>query len=239
MTEIDQLRRVAIAGVVLAILVSIVSTGLLLAAFDWNVEAMTFGDPRTILTGGAQAAILWRWGMLGDMFYSYLLLVPLALYAHRRLRDRKPWLVDLGLIGGLAYMLIGAASAAMLAIAGSALIERFAAAAPAEQFAIAQDFELLRDMLYFGIWQTLDAITAGTWVLSMGWVLLSDRPRLGRLLVVLAAGLWVLALMTMLGVHSLAVLGAIVVGVLVVWLGWSLLDRRRPAGDARSPSFRR
>ena len=65
----------------------------------------------------------------------------------------------------------------------------------------------------------------------MGWVLLSDRPRLGRLLVVLAAGLWVLALMTMLGVHSLAVLGAIVVGVLVVWLGWSLLDRRRPASD--------
>jgi membrane-associated phospholipid phosphatase len=41
----------------------------------------------------------------------------------------------------------------------------------------------------------------------------------------------VLALMTMLGVHSLAVLGAIVVGVLVVWLGWSLLDRRRPASD--------
>lgn len=164
-------------------------------------------------------------------FYSYLLLVPLALFAHRRLRDRKPWLADLGLVGGLAYMLIGAASAAMLGIAGSSLIERYAAAGPGEQLAIAQSFELLRDMLYFGIWQTLDAITAGTLVLSMGLLLLSDRPLLGRLLVVLGAGFWVVALMTMLDVHSLAVLGAILLGVLTVWLGWVAFDRRRPISN--------
>jgi len=93
--------------------------------------------------------------------------------------------------------------------------------------AIAASFGLLRDALYFGVWQTLDAITAGTWIFSVGWLLLVDRPVLGRLLVVVGISLWALALMTMLDIHSLAVVGASLVAVLVVWLGWVVIDRGR------------
>jgi membrane-associated phospholipid phosphatase len=55
---------------------------------------------------------------------------------------------------------------------------------------------------------------------------------LGRLLVPLGAGLWLGALMTMLGVHSLSVLGAILLGALATWLVWLGFDRRWP--DSRA-----
>ncbi|HWH24193.1 MAG TPA: hypothetical protein VNW68_04765, partial [Candidatus Limnocylindria bacterium] len=211
MSDLHVLRRVALGGIILALIVGAVSVALGIAAVG-DIEALTFGHVDTILRAGPEAAVLWRWSMLLDMFYSYLLLAPLALYGHRLLRERKPWLADLGLAGALAYISIGAASAASLAIAGSALIESYATASPEQQTSIVASFMLLRDIFYFAIWQTLDPITAGTWVFATGWLLLADRRWLGRLLVVLGSALWTLAAMTMLGVHSLAVL-ALIFGV--------------------------
>lgn len=224
-TDLDELRRVAIAGVVLAIPIGAVSIVLGLLAVDWNVEALVFGDPPSVLRAGSEGAQLWRWSMLLDVFYSYILLVPLALYGHRRLRPRRPWLADVGLIGALLYIGLGGASAAILGIAGSALIEAHASAAPADQPAIETSFRLLRDALYFAIWQGLDGITAGVWAMSSGMLLLVDRLLMGRLLLLLGAGLWAMALMTAVGVHSLVVLAAIVVAVLGLWAAW-LLARR-------------
>jgi hypothetical protein len=248
MSDLDQLRRVAIAGVVLAIVVGAISVVLGLLALDWNLEALVFGDPDATLRAGPDGAMLWRWSMQLDIFYSYILLVPLALYGHRRLRPRRPWLADIGLIGALLYIGFGGAAAAILAVAGSSLIEGYAAAEPPDQAAIETSFRLLRDAFYFGIWQTLDAITAGTWVLTSGVLLLSERRALGRLLVLAGVGFWVLALMTMSGVHSLAVLAGIALGVLVLWLAWLAfanprraktdVDREqvpRPRGDGARP----
>lgn len=229
MNDIGVLRRLAIAGVLLAVILVPVSVVLGLAATDGDFAALVFGDPTTVLGAGAKAAPLWRWAMLLDMLDSYLLLVPLALFVHRRLRDRRPWLADLGLIGALAYIFLGGASAAILGIAGSSLIENYAAAPLAEQPAIATSFRLLRDIFYFGIWQTLDGITAGTWILTTGGLLLSDRPLLGRILVMLGAALWLAALMTALDVHSLAVLAAIFAGAVFVAVGWFALARTRSA----------
>lgn len=189
-------------------------------------EATTFGHPDAILGRGPEAALLFRWAFLGDMFYSYLLLVPLAVFLHRRLREWRPWLADLGLAAALAYIFLGGAGAAILATAGSSLIEASSAATPAEQPAIATSYELVRDIVYFALWQTLDAITLGTWVFSVGWLLLAGRPLLGRLLIVLGAGAWVAAVMTMLDVHSLAVIGAGLLLLLAIWLAWVVIARR-------------
>ena len=83
----------------------------------------------------------------------------------------------------------------------------------------------------FGVWQTLDGLTAGTWALSVGWLLMADRPLVGRLLVVLGLWGWTLALMTMSGIHSLAVLGAGLAAALTVWIVWAIFERR-PLGSA-------
>jgi len=230
MSDLQTLRRVALAGVLLAVVLGGASTALIFASVG-DFEAFTFGHVDTILRAGPQAAPLWRWAMLTDMLFSYLLLAPLALYGHRLLRERKPWLADLGLFGALAYITLGAASAASLAIAGSSLIESYGAASPEQQVAIVTSFTLLRDVFYYAIWQTVDAITLGTWLFASGWLLLSDRPRLGRLLVVLGGGTWSGGLMTMVGVHSLAVVALIFGAALGLWLLWLVVYARRGPGQ--------
>ncbi|CAN5570552.1 hypothetical protein BH23CHL7_BH23CHL7_10290 [soil metagenome] len=230
MSDLAGLRRVALGALILAAFVGAVSIALGWLAVG-DLEALAFGHVDTILRAGPQGALLWRWSMFLDIFYSYLLLVPIALYGHRLLRDRKPWLADLGLFAAVAYIALGAASASALAIAGSGMIEAYSTAAEAERLAIIASFTLLRDVFYYGIWQTLDPITAGSWMIAYGWLLLADRPRLGRLLVTVGAGCWTLALMTVLEVHSLAALALIIGGAIGLGLLWILIaGRRQPKG---------
>ncbi len=227
MSDLDSLRRLALYSTGLAIFLSVPSSWAFFVAFGGDVEAAIFGEPAAILGGGAPAAALLRWGATLDMFYSYLLLCPLALFLHRRLRPIKPWLADLGTIGALAYIVVGATGAAILATVGSSLVEAHAVADPAERVAIATAFDVLRNIVYLGMWQMLDPITAGVWVLSVGWLLLAERPLVGRLLVVLGVGLMALSVTTMLGIHSLALLLAGVALILLIWLGWAVAARAR------------
>jgi len=231
MTDLDALRRASIFGEALAVIVAIVATPTYLAAFGWDVEAAIFVHPEAVLGRGQDTALLWRWGFLGDMLYSYLLLLPLALFSHRRVRPPRPWLADVGLAGALAYIFIGGAAAGILAQAGASLIEAHGAADAAQRSAIVTSFNLLRDAFVFGVWQTLDALTAGTWAFSVGWLLLANRPLVGRSLVVLGAWAWALAFATMAGIHSLAVLGGGLAVAVAAWIFWTALDRTR-AGPA-------
>ena len=48
-----------------------------------------------------------------------------------------------------------------------------------------------------------------------------------RFFVLLAGGLFALSVMTMAGIHSLAVLGSIVAVIVVVWAGWVVTGRGR------------
>lgn len=228
MDDTEALRRLAIAGVLLAIVVGILSSLAFFAAFGWDFEASIFGEPSAILGRGAEAAALLRWGAIGDMFYSYLLLVPLALFLHRRLRPIRPWLADLGTIAGLAYIFVGATGAAVLAIAGSSLVEAYSAAAAVDQPAIATSFEMVRNIVFFALWQMLDTLTLGTWVLSVGVLLLDQRRVVSRLLVVLGAATMSASLMSMTGVHSIVFIAIGLVVALVLWVGWLAIDRRRP-----------
>jgi hypothetical protein len=225
-TDIDDLRRLARWSAALAIVLSVPSTLLFAAAWAWNLEAMVFGDPATILGGAPGSAPLLRWGAYLDMFYSYLLLAPLALFLHRRLRPIRPWLADLGTLGAFAYIFVGAAGAAILGTVGPTLIESYAVAPPAERPAIAVSFAMLRDIT-FGVWQVLDPLTAGTWILSVGWLLLAERPLLGRFLLVLACGAFAFGLTSMFGIHSLGVLLATVLAVVLIWVAWVLAQRPR------------
>ncbi|MDQ2933856.1 MAG: hypothetical protein M3R49_02550 [Chloroflexota bacterium] len=225
MNDLDGLRRVALVGVVLAVVIGVPSSLAFFAAYRWDLEAALFGDPSAIIGGGPTAATFLHWGAIGDMLFSYLLLVPLVLYLHARLRPRKPWLADLGTIGALAYIFVGASGAAILAAVGPALIEAYATAAPTDRVAIATSFELLRNVVFFGLWQTLDTISLGIWILSVGWLIRPDRKVLGLLLVALAVGCLATSVQTMLGLHALVAL-AIGLGVpLLASGGWVVAHR--------------
>jgi hypothetical protein len=235
MTDLDALRRAALVGVALAVVIGLVATPIYMAAFGWDLDAATFVRPEAALERGLDAVVLWRWGFIGDMLFSYLLLTPLALFLHRRFRDRRPWLADLGLISALSYILIGGASAAILAHSGSSLIEAYHSAAPGiDQAAILTSFHLLRDAFVFGVWQTLDGLTAGTWLVSTGLLLLVDRGLIGRLLIMLGLWAWAFVAMTTIsGIHSLALLGGGLTVALAIWILWFALGRRRVVAQAR------
>ena len=222
--DVDQRRRVAIWSSALAVVVAVPSTLALFAAWQWDVDAAIFGNPATILAGGPSSATLLRWGAYGDMFYSYLLLAPLALFLHSRLRQRKPWLADLGTVAAFAYIVAGAAGAAILGTVGPTLLEAHAAAPAAERPAIVLSFGVLRDIT-FGVWQVLDPITAGTWVASVGWLLVPERDRLGRFLLVFACGMFAFGITAMFGIHELEVLLIILATVPLIWAAWLLLAR--------------
>jgi hypothetical protein len=228
-TGLDELRRAAIVGVALAFIVSFPANAAFFAAFGWNIEAAIFGDAAAILDRDPSSGSLLRWGAIGDMFYSYLLLVPLALFLHRRLRPNGPWIADLGIAAAFAYTVAGAAGAAILAIPGSSLVDAYSVATPADQPAIATSFELVRNVVYFAIWQMLDPLTAGTWILTTGALLFRERPLLGRFLIVLGLAFGAMSLLTMIGVRSLALLALGVVGVVVIWAGWAVIGRSSAA----------
>jgi hypothetical protein len=229
MNDIEALRRLALAGGLLAIAVSVPSNLAFFAAFGLDLESTLFGEPSAILGHGPERATLLRWGAIGDMFYSYLLLIPLALFLHRRLRPVRPWLADLGAIAAFAYIFVGGTGAAILAIAGSSLVEAYSTAAAVDQPALATSFETVRNIVFFALWQMLDTLTLGFWVLSTGILLLGQRRGVSRLLVVLGVATMSASLMTMLGVHSLVV-AALGLGVaLLIWAAWLAVDRPRRA----------
>lgn len=226
MDDLGALRRLATASVALAIVIAVPASLAFYGAFGWDLAAGTFGEPSAILGRGPEAAALLRWGAIGDMFFSYLLLVPLVLFLHRRLRPIKPWLADVGTVGGLAYIFVGGAGAAILATVGPPLVEAYATADAAGREQIQTAFDMLRNIVFFGLWQLIDPITAGAWVASTGWLLLVERPIVGRLLVPLGVGVVSMSTMSMFNFHSIALLGAGLVVVLVVWVGWVAVDRR-------------
>ena len=226
------LRRVAIAGVWLAGMVAVPASIAFIAAFGWDLEAAISGNPSAIIDGGPTHAALFRWGAIGDMFFSYLLLVPLAMYLHARLRPRKPWLADLGALGAFAYIFAGGAGAAILAASGPPLIEAYVTAGPSERVAILSSFESLRNMVFLGLWQTLDVITLGVWVLSVGWLIRPHRRALGALLVALGVGTMTVSVLTPLGVPGLIKVGVAWGLPALGWATWLIVERVDPAQRA-------
>ncbi len=219
------LRRPAIVGVLLAGVVAVPASIAFIAAFGWDLEAAISGNPSGIIDGGPTAAALFRWGAIGDMFYSYLLLVPLALYLNVRLRPRKPWLADLGALGAFAYIFVGAAGAAILASSGPPLIEAYATAGPSERVAILSSFETLRNIVFLGLWQTLDVITLGVWILSVGWLIRPHRRALSALLVALGLGTMTVSVLTPLGLPGLIKVGVAWGLPGLGWAAWFIADR--------------
>ena len=228
MTDLDSLRRAAIIEVALAIAVGIVTAPMYFAAFGFDLDAALFVRPEAVLGRGPATAVLWRWGFLGDMLL--VLAAPasgavppspapgaaavagrprprrrVGIHLHRRRGGRGPGARRIVSYRGVRGGGPGGSGGDLRVVPPPARA------------------------LVFGVWQTVDALTAGTWVMSTGWLALVERPTVGRLLVVLGTLGWALAVMTMSGIHSLAVLGGGFAAAMVAWIVWVIFERRRLA----------
>jgi hypothetical protein len=160
-----------------------------LAALSFNAAAMS--DPTLLLRGGHGAAGLWRASLLFDLFGYYLLLVPLVLTLRAAFRPRAGTWSDLYGFCLLAYCLVGAIGAAMLAMATPPMIEAYAGAGPAARQVLTTAYSAQSDDVYRGLWNLLETFLGG-----VGWI------GFGRLL--WSQGRWVAALTIALGVATLA-----------------------------------
>src|SRR5579863_3189290 len=137
---------VAIVSLAPALACSI--TGLAAERFDFG--AMT--DPGALLRAGHAAAGLWRASLLFDLFGYYLMMVPLVLALRAESRPRAgPW-SDLFAFCLLAYSLVGAMGAAMLAMSGPLMMDAYTAAGAADRQALSLAYTAQYNAVYRGLW---------------------------------------------------------------------------------------
>jgi len=190
--------------------------GLHAAQYDFDA----FADPLRLLDKTGVDLRSLRAFMVLDMLGFYLLLAPIVLASHRFLRERTPWASTLT-ASGLAYVLIGAMGAAILAAAWPSILASHSVAAPEEALLLRSNFALFTQLVYDGLWNTLEVLLVGIWWCGLG-LALWPRSR-GFAVLTLLTGAFPL-LDGMAGMFALAPLHeAMLTGYLVMSIVWPIV----------------
>ena len=192
----------------------------MLATVHFNVDGMT--NPLVLLHAGTEAAPLWRWSMILDIFGYYLPIVPLILLLRSSLRHQSPNWIDLFALCLLAYCLIGAIGGAMLATALPTLIREYASASSgAHRVSLQMVFTGYTDGIYRGLWNLLEEFLAGVGWIGFGLVVRAERRRLSSVMIVLGVACLVDSLGTALNRDVIASTGLTVYLILApIWACW-------------------
>lgn len=221
---------VALAALAFVVLNIGVASAMVIAAYGFDLQVI--GERGALIERGSSPAALLRWGGLIDML-GYLALAPVVLYVHRRLG--RPLLTA----AGLAFTLVGAIGAALLASAGPWLLG--AAASGALPTAAARSaFATLENIVFVGLWGALGQLLLGAWLIGTSWVVRTETRAFAY--VGVGAGLGAVGYAIRTGVAGqpplpvtgpldLAILAGI--GLIPVWVTW--LAARLAAAAAAAP----
>jgi hypothetical protein len=210
--------RVAIVGaLVLTVGLGIVSDLVFVAALQFRPD--WFADPALLVGGGTGSAELLKWGALADLFSYYLPTSVVAFGLWVALRDGRPLVAVVALVGALGYVFAGSIGAASLAMAGPPLIREYAQAG-ANQPAITAAFGLLTDVVFRALWQLVDGVYVAVWVIGIGVLVRTDQPGFARLSWALGALFLVGVAFNVLdlGLARDATLGI----VFIAWFAWDI-----------------
>ena len=217
MNDQTTFRRIAAISAILSGPVALASFYVVSLAVAFDFELMN--DTAALVSLGAGAAAIFRWGEVLGTFGFYLLLVPAALYLWRWLRPQSSNLVDLYTVFGLAYLFIGAVGGALRASILPAMMVAYSEAPAADQTAIAADFRTMTVVIFIGL-GALEALLGGVWLLSIGRVLSRERRVLGIVTAAIGlvffgygAGEW-------LSIEPLISLGALAFLIWPFWAVW-------------------
>ena len=200
--------------------------GLVLVGFD----AEAFRDPDVVLGLGVGAARTLRTSYLLTMLGSYLLLVPLAVWVWSRLREQRDRASAMTvLVAGLAYLLLGAAGASILAAVWPALIEEVAGGSDPAVARVA--FLTATRIAEDGLQGAVQNIAGAAWWLSVGlWLRGLPHRGLAVLTLVLGAASALNALGSLFAAEALTLPGLTLTVLLApiwsVWLGLTVLRGR-------------
>ena len=230
MDDLARFQRLAAIAAILAVPCGLGTAVLSTAAVNGNTQAYL---DLSLIALGPRSAELFRWAMVLDVFGYYLLLAPLALLLYRWLKPRAPEHIGLYTLCGLAYILIGAIGAIILAAVEPPLIVEYAQAAGPRRETIEVVFKAVYNAVDRGLWNPLDALLAGVWWVGIGLALRRERAWLGIVTVVLGAAALADAAGRIFAVEALYQAGVggilLLVPVWALWCGIELL--RKPVSS--------
>ena len=156
-------------------------------AVDFNFDA--FSNPLIALnySGNHKQAGLF---LLLDMFGYYLLLLPLIFYFHQQYKFQSSW-TPLITFSGLAYVLIGAIGAAILAAIWPELMKDYLDATGDNKEWTTGLFKTSTLLVTKGLWNILEVIFATAWWIGTGRLLYRENKWIG--MITIATGLSTLA----------------------------------------------
>jgi hypothetical protein len=198
-------RRATAVVTIAAGVTSLASLIVGLSGADFDFEAVS--EAATFIALGTDAVAPVRWGLWLSMFGSYLLLVPVALFLLRWLRQDDPVVADLATVAAGFYILLGAAGASVLASTLPDLIQRYADADAAMRAGLLNDFDLARRIAEDGLQGVVQNVAGAAWFLGMGSLLRRHRPALGAAAIAVGAFLVVNAAGIMVDVEALRFIG--------------------------------
>ena len=190
-------------------------------------------DQSLVVQAGPGAAELFRWGYLADMLGYYLLWLPLVLALEGRIAaSLGSGPARLATISGVLYIGIGALGAVLLATLIPDLL-RAAARTGTEAGTASLLARTLVQAVHRGVWQTLDAVTAGTWIILAGVAFRrSGKPGLGWTGILTGCFSFLLAIGWFIDAPGVVLVGLVFLLPSLLWIGGVSREllRPRPSG---------
>ena len=226
MKDDQSFQRFAALITILSAICYFISVVLLGQVLNFNFEAFS----GALISIGSRGANLLRWAMIFDVFGSYLLLAPLALYLWNWLKPKSPNYVTLYTLCGLAYILIGAMGAIVLSAVLPPLINEYAQALAQQQDSLQAVFNSFFNAVFLGLWNPLEVFLLGIWLIGLGPLIQWERKALGVVTWLLGLSALIDSAGRFLDVQLMFIIGSGGLFMLVpVWMiGWAVDLLRKP-----------
>ena len=228
MSDHHSFQRLAAVITILAIVSYLISVLLLLAVMNFSFSAEAFSG--AMISTGSRGANLLRWGMIFDVFGSYLFLAPLALHLWAWLKPKSPNHVTLYTLCGLAYILIGSMGAIILSAVLPPLMNDYVQASASKRDTLQVVFNGFLNAVFLGLWNPLEVFLLGIWLVGLGPFIQRERRVLGIITRLLGLSALIDSIGRFLDIGTIFFIGSSGLFLLVpVWLiGWAIDLLRSP-----------
>jgi uncharacterized protein DUF4386 len=212
----------------IALTVATVLNVVTLFASVGNDANALFLDPTPLLLIGSTGANWFHWSMAFDLF-GYLSFVPIAVLGYQWFRAKGPNIVLVYSICGVLYSLIGSIGAISLGVVVPTLAREYPAATPGQQEAMQVIVNVFYRMIVRGLWNPLEILLLGIWLLGIGSFLRSERTALGVLTLIIGGFAMLDALGWIVQVELIFRVGVFGISLLIAWGAWLGINvLRRP-----------
>jgi hypothetical protein len=219
-------KLAAWSGIVLTA-ATVLNVVTLFASVDNDTNAL-FSDPTPLLLIGSTGANWFHWSMVFDLF-GYLSFAPIAVLGYTWFRAKGPNMVLLYSICGVLYSVIGSIGAISLGVVVSTLAREYPTAAASQQEAMHVMINVFYSMIVRGLWNPLEILLLGIWLLGIGSFLRSERTALGVLTLTIGGFAMIDALGWIMQVELIFRVGVFGISLLIVWGAWlGISVLRRP-----------